>query len=122
MQEIICVCLCLVLMAIDLMMIVRHFCTERIGVVIVAAVCGIVTADFGSGFVHWAADTWGSVELPVVGKVRQRAYIYEHKQCVDKLCGDCVSLCCCCLLGFFYDVDDVTGSANAMMSEVMFVG
>jgi ubiquitin-conjugating enzyme E2 variant len=29
---------------------------------------GFVFSDFISGFVHWAADTWGSTDMPVLGK------------------------------------------------------
>lgn len=68
-QEIICVYICITLMVIDLFLILKHFRIERISKVLVAAMFGILTADFGSGLVHWGADTWGSVELPIVGKV-----------------------------------------------------
>lgn len=33
-----------------------------------AAFAGMVAADFVSGLVHWTADSWGSITLPVIGR------------------------------------------------------
>lgn len=29
---------------------------------------GMATADFASGMTHWAADTWGSIRMPILGR------------------------------------------------------
>ena len=57
-------------MSFNFLFILVRIKLENISSIIVAALCGIITADFISGFAHWAADTWGSIELPIIGKVK----------------------------------------------------
>lgn len=77
-QEIVCVSVCIGLIILNFILIVKHFRLEKLSVIIAAAFCGIITADFGSGLVHWAADTWGSIELPILGKNFLRPFREHH--------------------------------------------
>lgn len=45
---------------------------------LLAAFAGIAAADFFSGCVHWAFDTWGSVDTPVIGRYLIRTFREHH--------------------------------------------
>ena len=39
---------------------------------------GLVAADFGSGLIHWAADTWGRDECPIIGPLLLVPFRVHH--------------------------------------------
>lgn len=77
-QECICVGICITLIAVNSVFVLIRLRLENLSSIAIAALCGIITADFGSGLVHWAADTWGSVELPILGKVKHLKYTNDR--------------------------------------------
>jgi len=46
--------------------------------VLIAVMVGYLAADFCSGLVHWAGDTWGSADLPLVGASVIRPFREHH--------------------------------------------
>ena len=43
-----------------------------------AVLAGVAAADLASGLVHWAADTWGSDDLPLVGRRLLKPFRLHH--------------------------------------------
>jgi hypothetical protein len=52
---------------------------DRYGWLLVAALAfGFILADFIGGFVHWLGDTWGSTDMPILGKALIRPFREHH--------------------------------------------
>jgi len=73
-----------------------------------AAAGGMTAADFGSGLVHWGADTWGRDDLPVIGQRLLLPFRVHHINPDDFLRrrfietnGEVACLAIPVLLGFF---------------------
>jgi hypothetical protein len=44
----------------------------------IAAIVGLLGADFLSGLLHWGCDTWGSTSTPVIGQLAIRSFREHH--------------------------------------------
>jgi len=54
------------------------FATKNPWLMLTAFMLGYVGADLLAGIVHWAADTWGSPDWPLVGKALIRPFREHH--------------------------------------------
>jgi ubiquitin-conjugating enzyme E2 variant len=57
--------------------VIPHF-KDSPWLILAAFLTGFIVADWVSGFVHWLADTWGDIDMPVIGKALLRPFREHH--------------------------------------------
>ncbi|KAM9961669.1 hypothetical protein ACTFIR_004525 [Dictyostelium discoideum] len=76
--EIISVTLFSIFLAISVYRMLTLLFIKNIWIFLSSTVLAMFLADFFSGIVHWAADTWGSLDTPLVGNSFIRSFREHH--------------------------------------------
>jgi len=76
--EITSVSLFVLFLAVSCLRICNLYFLKNIWVFLCACVLSMCIADFFSGICHWGADTWGSLETPLLGNSLIRSFREHH--------------------------------------------
>jgi hypothetical protein len=94
-----------------------------------ALAAGMCAADFGSGLVHWGADTWGRDDVPIIGSRLLVPFRVHHINPDDFLRrsfvdtnGDVAFVAAPMLVGLSFVPLDTTGGTAAALAGFAFAG
>jgi len=89
-QEIISIIAFLVFLSLSLRNLAAYLTLSNAWVLLVSCFISMILADLFSGLVHWGADSWGSLDTPLVGKTFIRSFREHHVDPASITCHDVI--------------------------------